>query len=260
MDTAPLPSMPDRRSVLLGSTLFLTIWGLIFVVARLWTRTFGGRKAGWDDIALAMALVRRNGRSRNLNRKCSIVLMNHQFSGLAGQGLILAALSHGYGRTVLQIEDTNDVVNALKYSNFVVLCNGIAMAALKVAIGLSLLRVHLSQKFNVMIWIAMVLSLLVNSPVFASTLAFCRPMRKIWNKDPAIEGSCWPADVSLAFSYTQTGNVPSPYDSAGLTNSTGGSILTDLLFTLGPLIYLRQITVSRHNMWALRGVFLIGLM
>lgn len=49
-------------------------------------------------------------------------------------------------------------------------------------------------------------------------------------------------------------------ESADLTNSTGGNILTDLLFTLGPLVYLRQITVSRHNKWALRAVFLIGLM
>lgn len=135
------------------------------------------------------------------------MLIDNQLSGLAGQGLMLVAVSHGYGQTVGQIEEMNDVVNALKYSNFVVLCNGIAMAALKVAIGMSLLRVHLSPKFNVMIWLAMVLSLLVNSPVFPSTLAFCRPMRKIWNKDPAIEGSCWPSDVSLAFSFTQTGKL-----------------------------------------------------
>lgn len=64
MDSPPLPYMPDRRSELLGTTLFLTTWGLIFVVARLWTRTFGSRKAGWDDVALALALVRLNGRSQ----------------------------------------------------------------------------------------------------------------------------------------------------------------------------------------------------
>lgn len=209
MDPASASLNPDRRSELLGTTLFLTTWGFVFVVARLWTRTFGGRRAGWDDIALAVALVHPHARSRNPKRKLSNVLIFNQLSGLAGQGLIVAAVSHGYGRTVGQIDDMNDVVSALKYSNFTVLCNGIAMAALKVAIGLSLLRVHLSQKFNAMIWIAMVLSLLVNFPVFPSTLAFCRPMRKIWNKEPTMDGSCWPVDVSLAFSYTQTGNVPS---------------------------------------------------
>lgn len=93
----------------------------------------------------------------------------------------------------------------MKYSNFSILCNGIAMAALKVGIGISLLRVRLSPKFNAIVWFAIVLSVLVNFPVFPSTLATCKPMRKIWNKDPTIEGSCWPLEASLAFSYTQTG-------------------------------------------------------
>jgi hypothetical protein len=104
----------------------------------------------------------------------------------------------------------------MKYSNFSILCNGVAMASLKISLGLSLLRVRLSKKFNIMIWVAMVLSILVNFPVFPSTLAMCNPMKKIWNKDPTIEGSCWPTQASLAFSYTQTGQqanafTPSPH-------------------------------------------------
>jgi hypothetical protein len=39
-----------------------------------------------------------------------------------------------------------------------------------------------------------------------------------------------------------------------------GNIVTDLLFTLGPLYYLRKVKVSRYNQWALRGVFCIGLL
>lgn len=39
-----------------------------------------------------------------------------------------------------------------------------------------------------------------------------------------------------------------------------GNIITDLLFSLGPLYYLSRVKVSRYNRWALRGVFLIGLL
>ncbi|RMZ86506.1 hypothetical protein DV736_g6268, partial [Chaetothyriales sp. CBS 134916] len=39
-----------------------------------------------------------------------------------------------------------------------------------------------------------------------------------------------------------------------------GNIVTDLLFTLGPLYYVSTVKVSMYNKWALRGVFLIGLL
>lgn len=38
-----------------------------------------------------------------------------------------------------------------------------------------------------------------------------------------------------------------------------GNILTDLIFTFGPLVYLSKVKVSKHNRWALRGIFLVGL-
>jgi hypothetical protein len=131
----------------------------------------------------------------------------------------------------------------MKFVNFGVFCNGIAMATIKISIGISLLRLSLSKRFNILVWIAIVISLLVNLSVFISTLAVCVPMRKIWNKDPTIEGTCWPASANLGFSYTQT----------------IGNIFTDLFFTFGPLVYLRHVKVSRYNKWALRCVFLIGL-
>ena len=39
----------------------------------------------------------------------------------------------------------------------------------------------------------------------------------------------------------------------------GGNILTDLFYSLGPLYYLSRVRVSVYNKWALRGVFMIGL-
>lgn len=44
-----------------------------------------------------------------------------------------------------------------------------------------------------------------------------------------------------------------------LTVVAVGNIVTDLIFAFGPLVYLAKVKVSRYNKYALRGVFLIGL-
>jgi uncharacterized membrane protein len=126
--------------------------------------------------------------------------------------LVITASTYGYGRSIADFTDMRDVAQAMKYSNFSILCNGIAMGTLKISLGISLLRVRLSKIFNIMIWVAMVVSVLVNFAVFPSTLAMCTPMKKIWNKDPTIDGSCWPPEAMLGFSYTQTGGLAMSFD------------------------------------------------
>jgi hypothetical protein len=48
---------PSRGPELIGITLFLTIFGAVFVLARLYTRVFVSRTAGWDDFFMGGALV-----------------------------------------------------------------------------------------------------------------------------------------------------------------------------------------------------------
>jgi hypothetical protein len=121
--------------------------------------------------------------------------------------LTLACAAHGYGQTMYSL-DFSDILAAMKYSNFAVFCNGVAMALLKVGIGMSLLRIKLSRVFNIIIILAIVVSLLVNLTVFGGSFAACTPMEKNWNKDPTLEGTCWPRLASLVLSYTQTGRYP----------------------------------------------------
>lgn len=47
----------DRRGELIGSSLFLTIFPSIFVLARIYTRLFSSRTFGWDDAFILAALV-----------------------------------------------------------------------------------------------------------------------------------------------------------------------------------------------------------
>ena len=39
-----------------------------------------------------------------------------------------------------------------------------------------------------------------------------------------------------------------------------GNIITDLFYSLSPLYYLAKVKVSVYNKWALRGVFMMGLL
>ncbi|EXJ76306.1 uncharacterized protein A1O5_00814 [Cladophialophora psammophila CBS 110553] len=159
----------------------------------------------------------------------------------ASEGLTIAQMKKGLGLTISQVK-LADLVPLLKYTQFAIFLNGIGMCFMKVGIGLSLLRLSLSKTFNYAVMGCIVLSLLVNLIVFPGVFAQCQPMNKLWN--PSIEGTCWPKRASLAFSYTQT----------------VGNIVTDFAFTFGPLFYLAKVKVSHYNRWALRGIFLIGLL
>lgn len=66
-----------------------------------------------------------------------------------------------------------DFILILKYTQFAIFCNGIAMMLMKLGIGLSLLRIHLSKTFNAAVIVCIVLSLLVNGTVFLGTFGLC---------------------------------------------------------------------------------------
>lgn len=234
----------------MGVSIALTVWAAIFVCARLYTRLFKTKSFGWDDGFIAFACV-RSFTVLNLN-----LLTERQAASIAGLGLTLAGVSYGSGQTI-EVLDLANVPYVMKFSNFAIFCNGIAMCAMKVGIGISMLRLQLSKRFNIAVYVAIVLSVIVNLTVLFGCFATCRPIERIWNL--GVEGKCWPKWSSLLFSYTQTGMGNHCTHSLTLTN-VAGNIVTDLLFTLGPLYYLRKVKVSRYNKWALRGVFCIGLL
>src|SRR4051812_31764744 len=105
--------------------------------------------------------------------------------------MTLACVAYGMGKPMLTL-DKADIPQAMKFSTFAVFCNGIAMCLLKVAIGLSLLRINLSRMFTIVIIGSIIISMGVNLTVFASSFGACKPMEKIWNKDPNLPGTCWP--------------------------------------------------------------------
>lgn len=152
----------------------------------------------------------------------------------------IASAVNGYGKHMLTVPADN-LLEALKYSNFGILTNGIAMGTMKLSIGFSMLRIQLDRAFTVTVWLTMFLSVLVNLNVLFGCFKSCTPMEKIWN--PMLPGTCWPTNVNVALAYLQS----------------SGNVITDLLLTFGLLFCLTKLKLSTYNKWALRSVFLIGL-
>ncbi|GME45226.1 hypothetical protein GTA08_BOTSDO12055 [Neofusicoccum parvum] len=209
----------DRSADLIAASVILTVFASIFVAARLWTRIFRTQAFGWDDGFIIVAWA----------------------ATISTTAMLLASVANGYGKPILSITPPTKIPEALKYSNFGVLTNGIAMGTMKMSIGFSMLRIQLAKTFTIIIWITMVLSVLVNMNVLVGCFKSCTPMERIW--DLTVPGTCWPTQVNVVLAYLQS----------------TGNILTDLLLTFGLLVCLTKLKLSTYNKWALRGVFLIGL-
>jgi hypothetical protein len=174
--------------------------------------------------------------------------------------LTIAMVHYGYGKSRYLLQPSQ-MANAMKFSNFAVLVNGFAMAFLKISIGLSLLRLQLGKGMVWIVWGAMILSVCVNLLVVVTTLFGCRPLAATWDRSLMPIASCLPRTVNVSHSYIQTSKPHSPQYVTVKTNfHPAGNIVTDLFYSLSPLYYLSKVKVSVYNKWALRGVFLIGLL
>ncbi|OJD32282.1 phosphatidylserine decarboxylase [Diplodia corticola] len=208
----------DRGPEFVAVAVSLTVFASIFVVARLWTRIFRTKAFGWDDGFIIVAWA----------------------ATIATTSLGVASTTNGYGRSIMTIPPAQ-IPEAMKFSNFGILTNGVAMGTMKMSIGFSMLRIQLARTFTIVVWFTMALSVLVNLNVLVGCFKSCTPMEKIWNM--SIPGTCWPTQVNVSLAYLQS----------------SGNILTDLLLTFGLLVCLTKLKLSMYNRWALRGVFLIGL-
>jgi hypothetical protein len=186
-----------------------------------------------------------------------------QAASLVSLSLTVAMVHYGYGKTKALL-DHAQMTTALKYSNFAVLVNGFAMAFLKISVGMSLLRLQLGKGMVWIVWGSIFLSVAVNALVLVTSLFGCRPIAAVWDKSLMPTSTCLPRTVYVANGYIQA-SKPTTVPVFNLvifkTDSyAAGNILTDLFYSLSPLYYLSKVKVSVYNKWALRSVFMIGLL
>ena len=111
-----------------------------------------------------------------------------QAATISTTALGIASAANGYGKPILTIPPAH-IPEAMKFSNFGILTNGVAMGTMKLSIGFSMLRIQLARTFTVIVWFTMVLSVLVNMNVLIGCFKSCTPMEKIWN--PRTSKGCY---------------------------------------------------------------------
>src|SRR5690242_12482499 len=134
------------------------------------------------------------------------------------------------------------------------------MALIKLSICAYILMLDFSRAYRVVIWLSIILHVGINF-VFPSVILLgeCQPISKHWNL--AGPGSCWGdkprvisgEHLSLAKAFRHGSHVKG-YSGAA-TN-----ILTDLIYTVAPLVYISRVQLPKRTLWGVRAVFLLGLM
>ena len=143
------------------------------------------------------------------------------------------------------------------------LLNLYGMALVKLSICAYIFMLKFSKGFNILIWISVVLHVGINL-IFPTVILFgectvslnvrrsrhkltrcfhlSQPYTKHWKS--AQSGSCWSAKPRIISGY-----------SGAATN-----ILTDLIYTAAPLVYIGRVQLNKRTVWGVRLVFLLGLM
>ncbi|KAH7384660.1 Alpha/Beta hydrolase protein [Pyrenochaeta sp. MPI-SDFR-AT-0127] len=124
------------------------------------------------------------------------------------------------------------------------LLNLYGMALIKLSVCAYIFMLDFSKGFRVVIWLSVIIHISLNF-IFPSIILFgeCKPISKHWDVAGTQPGSCWPAKPRVISGY-----------SGAATN-----ILTDLIYTMAPLIYISRVQLPKRTIWGVRAVFLLGL-
>ncbi|KAF2795036.1 hypothetical protein K505DRAFT_240769 [Melanomma pulvis-pyrius CBS 109.77] len=211
---------PNRRTEILLSTAIICVLSTLFLAWRVIYAVVKKRKLLLCDYLLIIATI--------LNITTTVIRFE--------------TTKHALGR---HIKDPSILPGGIKsYSYGLYLgqvINLLAVAILKYSICAYLLALKFSKIYTVIVWASILMVTVFNLliPMFGNFS--CTPFEKNWNRQ-VVGGKCW-------FKGSQ-----------GLTYMQGVSnCLTDVVYVVAPLIYLRTIQLPSRTQWGLRVVFLLGL-
>ncbi|KAM5356485.1 hypothetical protein ACJ41O_003131 [Fusarium nematophilum] len=221
MDTSQLPSNPDENGAtdMLIATVLIVSLATITVLARLYVRVFIIRNTGWDDwfMVFAMAL------------------------SWAGQGIILAQVSHGAGRHVGDVDPEVYMVG-MKLNFVSQPIYLIAICVVKLAVGCALMRIASTKLYRYLILGIMCFMAFYTIGCFFTIMFQCTDIRILW--DPSVKATCWSQSTLQGLSYT----------------NSALNILTDLLFAIiipAPMLW--NLNVHFRTRLTLLGILGLGV-
>ncbi|KAG8626164.1 hypothetical protein KVT40_006565 [Elsinoe batatas] len=216
-----LNNLGNRQPILIAMMIFFSALTLIFVIWRLAVTFYIKRRGSLSDALIVIAVA--------LNITAN---MHTTLSTYHGQGF------HSYDPSI----SYEDLVTCLRLIWYAQWSNIWSMFFLKASISAYLLQLNFSPKYRAIIWCSVAMIMVCNF-IFPTISLFgsCRPISYRWNK--AQGGQCWPAIVDSISGYQQS----------------VANIITDIVYSASPLVYLSSVQLPKSTQWGLRAVFLFGL-
>ncbi|KAF2002174.1 hypothetical protein P154DRAFT_618904 [Amniculicola lignicola CBS 123094] len=212
---------PDRKVEILASTTVICILSTAILIWRVVYGVLNKRKLLLCDYLLIVAAV--------LNIVTTVIRFK--------------TTAHGLGRHILDpsIIKPRDLLD-YSYELFInQIINLIAVAILKYSICSYLLALKFSTVYVVIVWASIVMVTIFNLLLPMLGNFSCTPYEANWNKGLKNK-DCW-YKAPLGLTYMQ-----------GVSNC-----VTDAVYVVAPIIYLRHIQLPRRTQWGLRVVFLLGI-
>jgi len=225
---APVPPqglpLDDRSDALRIPIITLIVFSSIFVILRL-------------GVSL---------RNRNFYLLTDHLLWTGHILAVIGAIYCYKTAAVGGGRHVWDpIMTPTNLEKYLYYLWIGQLLNLYGMALIKLSVCAYIFMLDFSKPFRIVIWTSVAFHLAINF-VFPSIILFgeCSPISKHWDVAGTQPGSCWSAKPRVISGYS----------------GAACNILTDLIYTLAPLIYIARVQLPKRTIWGVRAVFLLGLL
>ncbi|KAF0323353.1 cation-transporting atpase 4 [Colletotrichum asianum] len=169
-------TQPDPIGVAtLGVTICLGAISLIVVILRVWARQNTGA-LGLDDYLMIVGL--------------GIFLACCTFTSIA--------VYAGMGTKDARLEEWNSVAG-MKWLVFFQITYAWSLPFIKASICFTVFRITYRNRYRVILWTAMIASILSTTIGFIAVVAVCRPVSYTWDK--SLDGSCAPTNIITSISY-----------------------------------------------------------
>ncbi|KAH7082985.1 Alpha/Beta hydrolase protein [Paraphoma chrysanthemicola] len=185
-------------------------------------------------------------RNRNFFLLTDHFLWTGHVLAIAGAIACYKMADYGGGRHIYDpiFQDMDNLKKYMYYLWVGQLLNLYGMALVKLSICAYIFMLNFSKGFRILIWISVVIHVGLNF-IFPTIILFgeCTPYSKHWDVTGQQSGSCWSTKPKVISGY------------AGAATN----ILTDLTYTIAPLVYISRVQLNKRTIWGVRVVFLLGL-
>ena len=172
------------------------------------------------------------------------ILTARQVLQISANACVILAAYSGYGRydddPFLTPERRMNAVRYMFYSAAICV---FSVFLAKLSICSFLMVLNFSKGFRYVIW-ASIFAVITFNGIWGliNTVGYCWPIAVRW--DPHVKGKCWPIRERGWSMWTQS----------------AANISIDIVYAISPLIYIRQIRVSRGTRWGIQFIFLLAVL